>query len=149
MRKPEVGSVIRCRVIAGVAAKAASVDQVGLGPARVESRQHLRQELGLVLAVAVHLHRNVVVVSKRVLVARLHRAADAGVEGVLQQRRSLPAGLGCRPVRRAVVHHEDVEVGRVSPDVAHDAADHSRLVVGGDDRELAQIVGGRHGSPGA
>ena len=47
---------------------------------------------------------------------------------------------------RAVVDHDHVEVGRLAVDVAHHASDHPLLVVGGDDRELAElVVVARHG----
>ena len=127
-------------LVAGVAAEAAAVDHVGLlalGPQRLE---HLGQVLGLVLAVAVDLDGDVVVVAQRVLVARLDRAADPEVVRVADHDRALGLGLGGGRVVGAVVDDEDVEARRLALDVAHDAADHPRLVVGGHDRELGEMT---------
>ncbi len=134
-------------LVAGVTAEAGPVDHVGLlaaGPQRVE---HLRQVLGLVLAVAVDLDGDVVAVSERVLVAGLHRAADAEVEGMAEDHRPFGLGLDDGFVGRAVVDDEDVEPWRLALDVANDAADHPLLVVGGNDCQQAQVLAifGRHG----
>ena len=75
-------------LVAGVAAEAGAVDHVGLGLRRVQGGEHLRQVLRLVLAVAVDLDGDVVALVQRVLVARLHRAADPEVERMAEHRRS-------------------------------------------------------------
>ena len=92
------------------------------------------------LAVAVDLDRDVVVVAQRVLVARLDRAADSQVVGVADDDRALGLGLGGGRVVGAVVDDQDVEPRRLAVDVAHDPADHPRLVVGGHDRELRKVI---------
>ena len=86
------------------------------------------------LAVAVDLGGDVVGVPERVLEAGLHRAADPGVEGVAQDDRAAVLRLGRGVVGGAVVDHHDVELGGLAADLAHHAAHHPLLVVGGDDR---------------
>jgi hypothetical protein len=105
---------------------------------------------GLVLAVAVHLSRDVVAVRERVLEARLDGAPDSEVEGMAKDRRPPRLRLGGGCVGGAVVDDQDVESGGVALDVAHHPADHPGLVVGGDDRQLAQLLGdgGAHRDPG-
>jgi hypothetical protein len=53
---------------------------------------------------------------------------------------ALGLGLCGGLIGRAVVDDEHVETRRLAEDVANDAPDHPGLVVGGDDRELAQVV---------
>jgi len=99
-----------------------------------------------VLAVPVDLRRDFVVVAKRVLEPGLHRPADAEVEGMPHDHRAACLRLGRGVVDRAVVDDDDVEVGRLTVDVPHHASDHPLLVIGGDDRELAElVVVARHG----
>ena len=94
---------------------------------------------GFVLAVAVDLGGDVVAVAERVLEAGLHRAPDPGVERMAQDHRAAGLGLGRAVVGRAVVDHDDVEARRLAMDLTHHPADHPLLVVGRDDRELAEV----------
>ena len=87
------------------------------------------------LAVAVDLHRDVVALRKRVLVTRLHGAADAEVEGVADDRRALRLRLGDGVVDGPVVDDQHVPARLLSLDVTNDPSDHALLVVGGHDRE--------------
>ena len=121
-------------LVAGIAAVAAAADHVRLVARGLELGQQIAQVGGLVLAVSVDLGGDVVGVPERVLEAGLHRAADPGVEGMAQDDRAAVLGLGRGLVGRAVVDHHDVEVGGVAADLAHHAAHHPLLVVGGDDR---------------
>jgi len=125
--------------VAGVAAKATPADHVRLVARGVELREEVVDVRRLVLAIAVDLRGDVVAVPQGVLEAGLHRAADADVEGMADDHGAARLGLGRGVVDRAVVDHDDVEVRRVPMDVADHAADHPLLVVGGDDRELAEL----------
>ena len=121
-------------LVAGIAAEAAAADHVGLVAAGLKLGQQIVQVGGLVLAVAVDLGGDVVGVPQRVLEAGLHRAADPGVERMVQDDRAAVLRLGRGVVGGAIVDHDDVELGGLAADLAHHAAHHSLLVVGGDDR---------------
>ena len=128
-------------LVARVLEEAAAADHVGLA-VRAQRSEHVLEVLGLVLTVAVDLGGDVVAVSERVLEAGLHRPPDPEVEGVADDRRVCGLGLGRGVVGRAVVDDQDVEARRGALDVAHDLGDHSALVIGGNDRQLAQLIGG-------
>lgn len=59
------------------------------------------------LAISIHLHRQIVVVQRRVAITRLHRSADAQVE---RQRNDPGSGgnLPNRVVGRSIVDHQHV-----------------------------------------
>jgi hypothetical protein len=58
-----------------------------------------------------------------------------------QNDRAVGLGLGGGVVARTVVDDDDVEPGSVAVDLAHHAADHPLLVVGGDDRKPSEVGG--------
>lgn len=99
-------------------------------------RQQHRDLPRVVLAVAVDLDRDAVAVLAGVGVTRLHRPADPEVERVAQHDRARRLGGAGGAVGRAVVDHDDVEVGGVGPQLRDHAGDRAALVVGGNDREV-------------
>jgi hypothetical protein len=89
------------------------------------------------LAVAVHLHGDVVPAERREAVARLHGRPDAGVEG----KRDDAGGLGHvrgGVVDRAVVDDDNVELRQSPVKLAADLGDGRRLIEGRHDRQVLQ-----------
>ena len=77
----------------------------------LEASEQRLDLFGRVLSIAVELQRDLVSVSLRVQKARLHRSADAEVEGEVDQQRSVAFRDAARVVGRAVVDDEDVGRG--------------------------------------
>ncbi len=95
--------------------------------------EDLRKLVRDVLPVAVDLDRDVEALVARVLKARLDGAADAEVVRKADDARAGGDGLACRPVGRAVVDDDDLEVRVGGTDLRDDRRDRGRLVIRGDD----------------
>ena len=105
-------------------------------------REELRDFIGQVLAVAVHLDRDVEAFRQRVAKPGLDGAADAEVIGKPHDERSGRLAFGRGAVRGAVVHHEHRRTRQHAQRSTDDLADRGRLVHGGDNDDHAPR--GRH-----
>ncbi len=112
-------------------------DQVG--PALEDRLEHLADLARIVLSVAVDLDRELEAVLERVLVARLHGAADADVEGQIQKTGAGACRNGSGLVAGGVVHDHDVQLGLGRADLFDHSLDAGLLVVGRDDRERPEL----------
>jgi hypothetical protein len=124
----------RRRVVAVLAQEARAAHHVDVRVA-VTRVDQLFDLAGIVLAVGVHLHHQVVPALQRVREAGLHRAPDAEVERQPQHLGARPAGARACLVGRSVVDDEHVPSRRALVQGAHDAADGVGFVVGGNDGE--------------
>ena len=106
-----------------------------VGPS-VEDRLQRPADLARVmLSVAVDLNRQLKAVLERVLVPRLHGAADANVEGEVQDGGTTPCGNSRSSVLGGVVHDHNVQINVRGADLLQHGADRVLLVVGRHDRE--------------
>lgn len=87
----------------------------------------------VVLVVAVDLDGDVEPVAQRVAIADLDGATDAEVHGQADDRGPRPQGAPCRVVLGAVVHDDDVGVGKREAEAFDDSGDGTGLVEGRDD----------------
>jgi GT2 family glycosyltransferase len=94
----------------------------------------------VMLPVAVDLHSHVVATLQRVDVATLHRATDPKVERHSQHGcTGLCRSVG-RPIGRAIVDDQHIELGRILADRSYRRGDRVGLVECGNDGEIASHV---------
>ena len=106
------------------------------GRVRLQPRQQVLDETGVVLAVAVDLHGHLVAVLSGVQVAGLHGPADAEVERQRQHRGTGRPGAWGGRIGGAVVDDEHVEPRGPAVDLRDRGTNRTCLVVGGHYREL-------------
>ena len=126
------------RLVATPVSKARADAEIGLpGQNGLQNRRQLSR---IVLAVAVHLHRDVVATFECESIAGLDRATDAEVEGQTQHVSSaIRRDPGCS-IRGTVVDHDNVEPGVERVDLVDHPADAPLLVQRGDDGDPLQLA---------
>lgn len=90
--------------------EARSGDHVQLG-VPLQALEQLAYVAGIVLSIAIYLHRDIVAMLLGVDVAALHGDPDAEIEGQAQDRGARRPGPFGGAVGRAVIDHDDVEFG--------------------------------------
>ena len=121
------------REVLALLQEARAADHVDAG--RPSPDSSLPSSHGIVLAVAVDLHHQLVAALVREHEACLHRAADAEVERRAHDARAGRAGELRRIIGRAVVDDEHVELAGELAQGRHDGADRGGFVVRRDDGE--------------